>query len=53
MVADPTYASYAHRHHSYVARGEYLDQLVGWRSTCRPSSMLIVHAERFFADPQR
>jgi len=52
LVADPTYASYAHRHHSYLARGEYLGQLVEWHRHLPRDQVLVVHAERFFADPQ-
>jgi Sulfotransferase domain len=51
MAADPRYRSLAHQHHSYVARGLYLEQIEAWRQHFPAERMLIIHAERFFADP--
>jgi hypothetical protein len=51
MLADPAYDSYALQHHSYVARGEYVDQLRAWREHYPEEQLLVLRAERFFADP--
>jgi Sulfotransferase domain len=51
MAADPGYRSRAHQHHSYIARGLYLEQIEAWRAHFAPEQMLILHTERFFADP--
>ena len=47
----PGYASVAHQHHSYVARGHYADQLERWlaRVPARPQLLILV-SEDFFAD---
>ncbi|HUZ84421.1 MAG TPA: sulfotransferase [Gaiellales bacterium] len=51
LVVEPGYRSYSHQHHSYVARGMYLDQLLRWESAIPPERMLVLVAEEFFADP--
>jgi hypothetical protein len=51
MVAHPGYQSYSHQHHSYVARGMYADQLERWASHVPAERTLVLHSERFSADP--
>lgn len=51
MIADPTYHSFSHQHHSYVARGRYLEQIRRWHEIFPPEQLLILIAEEFFADP--
>ena len=52
MAADPGYNSFAHQHHSYLARGHYADQLDRWRARFAPEQLLVLSSERFFADPE-
>ena len=51
MLADPGYSSYPLQHHSYVARGEYADQLAAWRAHFPAGRIHVIRAERFFAEP--
>lgn len=51
LLADPTARSHAHQHHSYVARGMYLEQLLRWQTAIGAERMLVLIAEEFFADP--
>jgi len=53
IIADPTYLSFHHQHHSYLARGRYLEQLLVWRELFPPEQMMIIQTERFFTDPER
>jgi Sulfotransferase domain len=50
MLADPGYDSYSLQHHSYMARGDYMDQIQAWLEHYPAEQLLIVHAEAFFAD---
>jgi hypothetical protein len=52
MLADPTYESYSHRHHAYVARGRYVEQLKSLADRCGRANLLVVDADAFFANPQ-
>lgn len=52
MLADPGYESSAYQHHSYLARGEYADQLTAWRERFPAERLLVICTERFFADPR-
>lgn len=52
IVADPTYCSFAHEHHSYVAQGRYLDMLPRWLGRFPPEQVLIMPSEDLYADPQ-
>ncbi len=38
LLDDPSYRSFAHQHHSYLARGRYAEQLAAWRALVSPSS---------------
>lgn len=53
LLADPTYVSRAHKHYSYVARGEYLRQLQRWRDVVPPKRLLILRSEDLYAHPER
>ncbi len=46
------YGNPAHRLHSYLARGIYVDQLERWAKPFPRDQMLVLRAEDLFADPQ-
>jgi hypothetical protein len=52
MLADPGYHSFAHQHHSYLARGCYAEQLERWRARFDDRQLLVLSSERFFAEPE-
>lgn len=52
ILADPTYASFPHRHQSYVDQGRYAPMLRRWFDAFGRDRMLVVTAETFYADPQ-
>ncbi len=51
LLADPAADVPAHRLHSYVARGLYLEQLLRWEELYGRERILFVRSEDFFADP--
>lgn len=51
LLADPNAVSFAHQHHSYVARGRYAEQLERWFATLGRQHVLVLRSEDFFADP--
>lgn len=53
LVADPGYESFAHRHHSYRARGRYAEQLAVLHALFGPERVLVLQSEALFADPNR
>jgi hypothetical protein len=53
LLAEPFYHSFAHQHHSYLARGHYDEQLATWRSLFPDRQILVLSSERFFAEPDR
>jgi sulfotransferase family protein len=53
MAAEPLYNSFAHQHHSYLARGCYAEQLARWRALFPPEQLLVLSSERFFREPER
>ena len=53
ILAEPGYESHHHRHHSYVARGEYADQIVRLREAVGRDHVYVMDADYFFADPRR
>jgi hypothetical protein len=53
MLAEPLYNSFAHQHHSYLARGRYHEQLERWRARFDDRQLLVLSSERFFAEPER
>jgi hypothetical protein len=51
LLADETYHSHAHQHFSYLARGQYLEQLQAYHQFFRREQMLVLSSEEFFARP--
>jgi len=51
MRSDPSYQSFHHRHHSYLARGRYADQVVALQQALPPEQVFVIDANRFFAEP--
>jgi hypothetical protein len=51
LLADDSYRSFAHRHWSYQARGQYADQLDEAHRWFAPEQIRILRFEEFFADP--
>jgi len=51
MIEDPTYYSFSHQHHSYVARGMYMDQIERWLRFFPREQLLVLEAEALFAQP--
>ncbi|ACY96598.1 MULTISPECIES: sulfotransferase domain-containing protein [Thermomonospora] len=51
IKADPTYLSHSHRHHSYLDRGQYCEQLEVLFALFGRERVLVLFAEDFFADP--
>ncbi len=50
LAREPLYNSPAHRHHSYLSRGLYADQLAAWFTVFPREQFLILRSEDFFAD---
>lgn len=53
IIAEPGYYSFAHRHHAYRRRGEYLSLLRPLTELVPRSQLHIMYSEEFFADPDR
>lgn len=53
LLTEPTYYSYAHRHHAYRSRGEYLELLRPVTDVVPRSQLHIMYSEDFFAAPDR
>jgi hypothetical protein len=51
-LRDPAYYSYDHDHHSYLARGRYLEHLQPWLDGYDKDRLLVLPAEQMFTDPQ-
>jgi len=51
LTRDETYRSFTHRHHSYLARGVYVDQLEAWFREFPREQLLVIRSEDFFDDP--
>ena len=51
LSSDPHHVSFSHQHHSYVARGFYLEQLQRWQAVFPDEQLLVLESSRFFADP--
>ena len=47
---DPSYYSFDHDHHSYLARGRYLEHVEGWVKHFPGDQLLILRAEDMFTD---
>ncbi len=48
---EPGYESFDHRHHAYVTRGRYADQVQRYLDVLGPDRVFLVDADRFFAEP--
>lgn len=48
---EPGYRSFAHRHHAYLARGRYAEQLDRLVGAVGADRVLVIDADAFFADP--
>ena len=51
LRADPTYQSFSHRHHSYLARGRYAAQVERLWGAVGADRVLVVDANHFFDEP--
>jgi hypothetical protein len=52
IIADPSYISHSHRHHSHRARGHYIDQIERLERLFGRERILVVDSDDFFADPR-
>ena len=53
MVREPGYASFSHRHHAYLSRGQYAEQLERVFAHFPREQVHVMDSEAFFADPGR
>ncbi|MBA2446163.1 MAG: sulfotransferase domain-containing protein [Nocardioidaceae bacterium] len=53
LISDPTYYSFDHDNHSYLARGRYLEHLSAWIEAFAAEQLLILQAESMFAEPEQ
>ncbi|MDN4161716.1 sulfotransferase family protein [Nocardioides abyssi] len=51
LVTRPHSTSFEHRHHGYVARGRYGEQVERFVAALGPDRVHVIDADRFFADP--
>jgi hypothetical protein len=51
MIEDERYNSKAHRRHSYLARGIYINQLENWLQHFDRDQLLVIKSEDYFAAP--
>ncbi|WP_328794709.1 sulfotransferase domain-containing protein [Herbidospora solisilvae] len=51
LCAAPLSASHAHRHHAYLARGRYAEQLARLEPLIPRDRVKVIDSGRFFADP--
>ena len=51
-LADPTYQSHALRHHAYLARGRYAEQLERLGEWVPRDRILVVDSHHFFTEPE-
>jgi hypothetical protein len=52
MTADPGYQSHSHRHHAYVRRGHYAEQLRRLHEFFPPDRVHVIESESFFTRPE-
>ncbi len=52
LAADPDYFSYSHQHHSYIARGQYADQLERLERHFGRDRLHVVDSGDFFTEPE-
>jgi hypothetical protein len=53
MLADPSYQSFSHRHHAYVRRGQYAEQLARLGQYYPREQIHVIESEAFFEHPER
>jgi hypothetical protein len=51
MAADPGYSSHAIRHHAYLARGRYVEQLERLAGLVGRDRLHVIDSAEFFTDP--
>jgi hypothetical protein len=51
MRADTAYQSFSHRHHAYVTRGRYAEQLAQLAQHCGHDNLFVLDADAFFLNP--
>jgi Sulfotransferase domain len=51
LTSDPSYESFEHRHHTYLSRGHYADQLDHLLTLFPRDQLLVLQSEAMFADP--
>jgi Sulfotransferase domain len=51
ILSEPGYSSFAHQHHSYIARGRYAEQLERWFARIGRERILVLAAEELFERP--
>jgi hypothetical protein len=51
LLEDEGYRSFTHMHHSYLARGIYVDQIQRWTEFFGRDQMMILRSEDFYHDP--
>jgi hypothetical protein len=52
MQADPGYQSFSHRHHAYLRRSQYAEQLVRLRQFFPADRIHVIESEAFFEQPE-
>ena len=52
MRVDPDFASSAHQHHSYLARGRYAEQLDRWFRVVPREQVLVLRSEDLYVRPE-
>jgi hypothetical protein len=52
LIADPSYRSFAYRHHSYQARSRYAEHLAEWFERFPRERILVIRSEDLFAEPE-
>lgn len=53
MTVDPSYQSFHHRHHAYVTRGQYAEQIRRMHDAVGSGNVYVMDADAFFDDPVR
>jgi hypothetical protein len=51
MRLDDGYVSFEHQHHSYLARGRYLEQIQRWNARLPADDLLVIDSADMFEDP--
>lgn len=52
MRQNPFYNSFAHQHFSYIARGQYADQIARYRALFPEDQLLVVGSENMWTEPE-